>query len=67
MEEMTPRMFIKKHYESDTIINGRGIEKLMDAYAAYQLSLHIDHPTQPDRQRLDIKRKIVELKVRAGE
>lgn len=65
MSELTPELFIKKYYGSD-VVNGKGIAKLMDAYAAYQLSLHIDHPTQPDRRRLDIKRKVNELNDRAG-
>lgn len=64
MEELTPRMFIKKYY-GDEVVNGRGIEKLMDAYAAYQLSLHVENPTNPERKRIDIGRKVKELKERS--
>ena len=66
MEELTPRMFIKKYY-GDEVVNGRGIEKLMDAYAAYQLSLHVENPTNPERRRIDIGRKVNELKMRASQ
>jgi hypothetical protein len=62
MQELTPRMFIKKYY-GDTPV---GIEKLMDAYAAYQLGLHVENPTSPERKRIDIGRKIVELKERSS-
>ena len=65
MEELTPREFIKKHY-GDEVVNGRGIEKLMDAYAAYQLGLHVENPTNPERRRIDIGRKIKELNERAS-
>jgi len=33
----------------------------MDEYAAYQLSLHTEHPTNTKSDRLDIKNKIKEL------
>jgi hypothetical protein len=63
MNEKTPSEFIKTYYGSDTI-NGKGIYKLMDEYAAYQLSLHLEHPTNEKSDRLDIKNKIKELNKR---
>lgn len=62
MEELTPRMFIKKYYGDSSV----SIEKMMDAYAAYQLGLHVENPTKPERRRIDIGRKIVELKERSS-
>jgi hypothetical protein len=63
MNEKTPSEFIKMKYGSDTV-NGKGIYKLMDEYAAYQLSLHTEHPTNVKSDRLDIKNKIKELNER---
>jgi hypothetical protein len=63
MNEKTPSEFIKMKYGSDTV-NGKGIYKLMDEYAAYQLSLHVEHPTNIKSDRLDIKNKIKELNER---
>jgi hypothetical protein len=60
MNEKTPSQFIKLIYGSDTV-NGKGIYKLMDEYAAYQLGLHLEHPTNTKSDRLDIKNKINEL------
>lgn len=63
MNEKTPREFIRMKYGEDAV-NGKGIYKLMDEYAAYQLSLHLEHPTNEKSDRLDIKYKIKELNER---
>ena len=63
MNEKTPREFIRMKYGEDAV-NGKGIYRLMDEYAAYQLSLHLEHPTNEKSDRLDIKNKIKELNKR---
>ena len=55
MNELTPQQFRDKYV-------GLSINRIIELYAAYQLELHIDHPTQKDRKRLDIKQKVRELR-----
>jgi hypothetical protein len=62
MQELTPEGFMEKYFRGTSV----DVAKMMDAYAAYQLGLHVYNPTQPERRRMDIGRKINELKERAS-